>query len=274
MLVGGRGNLSLALQQVYEGQNLRIIGRDTAYKWTTQDAENQIHKDLDSIGIKPDLIINAAGQVNPNASPNELLSLNFHLPKNLERYAHNHGVKLVTFGTVMENLEDLSRSNAYLNSKRLYFEYLAEKVTPDSESLHLQIHTWYGVAVPHRHMFLGQMFSALEKKELFKMSSGNQLREYHNIYDDIDAVQFLLSKNAKGVFEINHGETLSLVEIATSVFDFFKSRNLLKIGSLLTPEYEIIEKKFEPSKFLESVNFRATSQGIITDFQRLLVTQP
>ena len=119
-------------------------------------------------------------------------------------------------------------------------------------------------------MFLGQMLDAIVKKEPFNMSNGTQLREYHNIYDDLNAVKYLLSQNSAGVIQVNHGEVLSLKEIATSIFDSFNALHLLNIGSLNASEHEIMTKKFEPNKLLGTVKFRDSKQGIITDFNRLM----
>lgn len=273
ILIGRKGNLSLALQHEFHAEEIRIVGSDIANRWTSNDGQAQIKIDLEDAGINPRLIINTAGQLNPNTNLSRLLAVNFQLPKNLQLYARTRGIKLVTFGSVMENLDNLSKSNPYLLSKRKYFEFYTEEVLPNTSSLHLQVHTWYGGVAPHPHMFLGQMFSALANKVEFEMSNGIQLREYHNIYDDIAATRYLLKHDAKGIVQINHGESLPLREIAISIFDAFNSRELLKIGALKSSEFEIIEKKFEPSKWVEPITFRETRSGIIADFQRLLEEQ-
>jgi nucleoside-diphosphate-sugar epimerase len=268
MVVGSMGNLSLALQNAYRDEEIRIVGSDLVHNWSYENAEDEIRKDIENFGINPRVIFNAAGLLDPNASLDELLRVNFHLPKNLLLYCNANDIKLVTFGTVMENLDNLSRSNSYLFSKMRYFDFLTKSHIPNEQSLHLQIHTWYGTVVQKKHMFLGQMFSAVKNQEVFNMSSGTQLREYHHIYDDINAVQYLLRRDAKGIVQVNHGDSLSLAEIATSVFDFFNSLHLLEINSLATPEHEILRKEFEFNNLLEPINFRSTIPGIIGDFQQ------
>jgi len=270
MLVGGAGNLSLALQREFRGHEIRVIGSEIANNWTFEGGDKQIKSDLEELGLKPDLILNAAGLINPTSNFSRLMSVNFHLPKNLYTYATRHGIKLVTFGSVVENLECLSRSNPYLLTKRMYFEYLLSKELLSESSLHIQIHTWYGVASYRSHMFLGQMLSALEKKLEFQMSNGLQLREYHHIDDDLKVFRDLLSKDVSGIFEISHGESISLRDIAIAIFDAFDSRELLKIGALKTSEFEVVEKKFERAEWLHSTNFRKTCPGIIADFTRLM----
>lgn len=268
--MGKKGNLSLALQSVLGPNGLHIVGSKIANRWTKNGGEKKIEIDLKNMGVSPSLIINAAGLVNPNIETARLNAVNFQLPKNLKLYSQKSGAKLVTFGTVMENFEEISKSNSYLRSKRNYFEFLSSDDQSNTNSLHLQIHTWYGGESLHAHMFLGQMFSALANKREFEMSSGVQLREYHNIFDDIAAAQFLLEKNVQGILQINHGEALRLKDLATSVFDAFDASNLLKFGRKESSRYEITDEKYKPTEFLKPLNFRKTCPGIIDDFQRLL----
>ena len=270
LVVGRNGNLSLALQRIFQDKDIRVVGSDIAHNWSTDEGVKKIEKDLDKLGIEPNLILNAAGEVDPKANSSKLSNLNFNLPKNLEVYARSCGIKLVTFGTILENLENLAVSNPYLASKRQYLEHFQKVVPGKSHSLHVQIHTWYGLNKPHMHMFLGQIFQSLKTNEPFKMSAGNQLREYHYVYDDLKALQFLMDQEFSGIIQINHGEILSLKEIAFTLFKSFDALHLLKIGSLKTPAHEVIVKKFNPIGILESVEFKPTLPGLIDDFVRLL----
>lgn len=274
VIVGRSGNLSLALQQIYQDADVRVIGSEIAQGWTGEDSQRRIKNDLEDLRIFPNLIINASGEINPRAKFPELLAVNYHLPKNLQDYSQKHGIKLVTFGSIMENLKDITDSNLYLMSKRKYFDYFKKELTLDTNSLHLQIHTWYGLRKPSSSMFLGQMYQALKDKKVFNMSDGTQLREYHNVFDDLKAVQHLLNQNFSGVVQINHGEVLSLKEIAKSIFDSLNSINLLRIGTLSAPEHEVFAKHFQPTELLESIKFRPTTEGLIADFKRLLRDQP
>ncbi len=259
---------------MYLDTEIRIIGSEIAQRWTNEDSLHKVENDLEHLRIFPDLIINAAGEINPKERPSKLLAVNYFLPRNLQDYSQKKGIKLVTFGSILENLEDVANSNPYLMSKRKYFDYFTKEIGFNTNSLHLQIHTWYGVTKPNSDMFLGQIYEALKEKRVFNMSDGNQLREYHNVFDDLNALQHLLNQNAHGVIQINHGEVLSLKEIAKSIFDSFNSTDLLRIGTLKAPKHEIFAKQFQPSEFLESIMFRPTTEGIVEDFKRLLRDQP
>ncbi len=258
---------------MYQDTEIRIIGSEIAQRWTDEDSLNKVENDLEYLKIFPDLIINAAGEINPKARPSKLLAVNYFLPRNLQDYSQRKGIKLVTFGSILENLEDVANSNPYLTSKRKYFDYFEKEISHNTNSLHLQIHTWYGLKMPSNSMFLGQMYQALKDKKVFHMSDGNQLREYHNVFDDLKAVQHLLKQETDGVVQINHGEVFSLREIAKSIFDSFNSTNLLCIGTVSAPEHEVFVKHFQPNALLESIQFRPTIEGLITDFKRLLRDQ-
>jgi dTDP-4-dehydrorhamnose reductase len=273
LLVGKKGNLSLALQRMYRNVDIRIVGSEIAHRWAVKNGDKYIAGDLKRLGINPEVVFNAAGEIDSNSSFENLCNVNFHLPRNLETFSQNLGIKLVTFGTIMENLTELSNSNPYLLSKRRYFEYVTEQLEYNSNSMHLQIHTWYGVANPHKKMFLSQMLQALKERKTFHMSRGNQLREYHDIQDDMVAIQLLLDLKTRGIVQLNHGETLSLKDLATTIFDYFNAQELLKIGSIDTPKHEITTKNFERNILFDSIQFRATKQGVINDFAKLLGEQ-
>jgi hypothetical protein len=216
------------------------------------------------------LILNASGIVNPQIEYAELIEVNFHLPRALHIFAKKYEIKLVTFGSIMENLNDIAISNPYVLSKKKYFEYVQEINAQESTSLHLQFHTWYGGASLQKFMFLGQMFTAIQKGEIFHMSQGNQLREYHHISDDLNVLSYLLNIDAQGVFQINHGESVTLKSLAENVFSEFKVSQLLRLGTLPQPEVDNYQTVFSSSTLLGDQKFRKTVPGIIEYFKFLM----
>lgn len=262
LVVGRHGNLSLAAQRIFGGSKIHVVGSEVARLWCKKDAGELISNYFENLTVRPDLIINASGIVNPQLEFSKLLDVNYHLPLNLNLYSQQSGIKLVTFGTIMENNLEISNSNPYLYSKRKYFEYLLNSKV-ESNSLHLQIHTWYGGDHLHNHMFLGQMYNALTRKISFDMSSGSQLREYHHINDDLAALQLLLELNCYGVYQINHGEAISLRDLAESIFRSYGLLKLLKVNKLKMPQHEILEENFVRERALDSIHFRDTRVGVL-----------
>ena len=270
MLVGTKGVLSSAIQEVFNGESIHIVDQAAAYSWASPTTGNRIAEYVSTLRDKPKLILNASGIVDPTASPEVLINVNYNLPKNLAEFANQNGTKLVTFGTIMENFEDLAVSNPYLSSKKKYYDYFVRSSQQHASVLHLQAHTWYGGNKLKSHMFLGQIFSAIQKRTIFKMSMGKQLREYHHLFDDLCALKHLLNSGAYGVFQLNHGEALSLQEVASHVFSEFNLSELLRIGVLPMSSHENLDATFLPDRLLSEVAFRGTLRGI-TDYMRFLL---
>jgi dTDP-4-dehydrorhamnose reductase len=269
LVVGSQGNLSLATRNLFVQEEIHIVGSEIAKNWCDAQGPNQIDDYVESLQTRPKLIINAAGIVNPLADVSKLVEVNYYLPRNLHIYCKNNNIKLVTFGTIMETNLNLSNSNAYMRSKRMFFDYLRMSNGID-QTLHLQIHTWYGGHRFHDHMFLSQMFKAIKAKTRFQMSSGLQFREYHHISDDLIALKFLLEQEHAGIFQMNHGEAMSLKDLAKSVFEAFDSLGLLEMNKLESPKNEFLTNDFHRNSILDSVYFRDTQRGIVDHFRKLL----
>ncbi len=262
VIIGRRGNLSLAAQSFFREKEIHIVGSEVASEWCSKNGVQAIKNYFDNLEVKPELIINTAGIVNPQVEFSKLLDVNYYLPRNLNLYSQRSGIKLVTFGTIMENNVEISNNNPYLRSKRKYFEHLLN-LGIDMNSLHLQVHTWYGGENFHNHMFLSQIYIALMRKKQFNMSSGAQFREYHHIIDDLAALQLLLEQNCHGVRQINHGEAISLRDLAESIFGAYGLLELLKVDKLKLPDHEILQKKYVRDRALDSIYFRDTRVGVL-----------
>jgi nucleoside-diphosphate-sugar epimerase len=195
------------------------------------------------------------------------------LPTNLVRAAEEFDIKVVTFGSIMENFPEISESNGYLKSKYMYKDFLVRNAGSTSKTLHLQIHTWYGGIRLHKHMFLGQMFEAISKRKPFEMSSGNQIREYHHISDDVRAIRHLVDLDSTGITSLNHGQSHSLKTIAEYVLSSFGVSELLHVGTLPNPTPENFSTNFARPKSLETIVFRDSLPGIANYFQSLIGRQ-
>jgi nucleoside-diphosphate-sugar epimerase len=270
LLIGRHGNLSLAAQNYFRESKIHIVDSEVATAWYAKKGLESIGNYFDNFKVRPELIVNTSGIVNPQAELSKLLDVNYYLPRNLNIFSQRSGIKLVTFGTIMENNLEISNSNAYLYSKRRYFEYLLNQQVDDN-SLHLQVHTWYGGDHFHDHMFLSQIYNALKRKISFGMSGGTQFREYHHINDDLAALKFLLDQKCTGVHQINHGEAISLRDLAEFIFGAYGLLELLKVNKLKIPAHEVLQKKYLRNKALDSIHFRDTRVGVLeyfTEFQK------
>ena len=270
LLLGGSGVLGTAFQEKLNSYQITLVSRENIMKWMSKDGPSHIEAFIEGLSVKPSLIVNAAGMTNPLALESELLAVNYQLPLNLIGVGKRHGVRIVTFGSIMEEIPNSSKSNKYLESKQLFRNFLTSGDVNASNFLHLQVHTWYGGIKLGEHMFLGQLLRAIKETSPFKMSEGRQLREYHHIHDDMKAVVELVSQNSFGIHQINHGEPHSLKVIAEHLLEAFGLNQLLRLGTLPTPIDDNFNFHFARPENLQNVLFRPTLSGLLGDFQERL----
>jgi nucleoside-diphosphate-sugar epimerase len=270
LLLGGSGALGTALQEKFYSHEITLVNRESVMKWMRKDGTSHIEAFIESLSIKPSLIVNAAGMTDPLALESQLLSANFQLPFNLITVGRQYEARIVTFGSIMEEILNSSKSNNYLKSKKLFRDFLTSGDASGSNFLHLQIHTWYGGIKFAEHMFLGQLLRAIKENSPFEMSEGRQVREYHHIHDDMKAVAELISQNSLGIHQINHGEAHSLRVIAEHILGAFGMQQLLHLGALPTPKDDNFNFRFSCSENLEHIQFRPTLSGLLGDFQERL----
>jgi len=271
LLLGGSGVLGHALQEKFHSHEITLVDRGDVMKWMGKDGSSSIEAFIERLPVKPSLILNAAGMTNPLALESELLAANYQLPANLISAGKCNEVRIVTFGSIMEEVPHSSDSNRYLKSKQLFRDFLDSEEAAGSNFLHLQIHTWYGGIKLAEHMFLGQLLRAIHNTSLFEMSQGSQLREYHHVFDDMEAIAELISMNSSGFHQINHGEPYSLKAIAEHILGGFGMQQLLSLGALPTPHGDNFDFHFTRPANLQHIQFRPTLSGIFKDFQERLL---
>ena len=203
-----------------------------------------------------------AGVLDPLADPSELDRVNAQIPINVIKDTRDLNVRIVTFGTILEAVEEIE--NHYVNSKRRLANYVDEIAKCGEHVHHLRIHTVYGGdAFPAPFMFLGHILKALNQQSTFQMTSGRQLREYHHIDDDVIAINTIANSAAIGIREISHGNPIELRELATTIFSRFKQSSRLQIGAISDPKSEIRGRRFQAPLEFSNVSFREASEGCI-----------
>lgn len=265
-VIGSRGRLGNAIYQSYPKERITALDRSVYENWGGSSYRNEISRYFEKI-VKPDSIIFiAAGLLDPKLSQEAHLNVNYLLPKHIIEATSHLGLKVVTFGTIMEEL--VSTQNAYINSKTMLGNYISN--LSNINALHIRIHTLYGVGLPSPFMFLGQLYNSLKNESIFKMSPGNQLREYHHIDDEVEAIHTLINNNANGCFNLSHGQSVKLKDIANYIFKEFHLENILSIGAYPEPKddnYGIISHR--PAA-LNSIEFRDTLPNILIYLKKML----
>ena len=257
-LIGGRGRLGTSIKKIFNNEDLIVLERRIYEEWFRPEKINDIRSVLNINPSKSeDIIMVLSGAMNPKEDREHLFNVNYELPKNIIKANEGSNNKIVTFGTIMEDLSP--EANNYIASKKKLSKFIDNT---SAKTLSVKIHTLYGGEAPNPFMFLGQIFHSLKNNIDFKMSSGDQLREYHHIDDDSKAIMELLRQDLTGKEVISHGEAISLKDLAKIIFKKFDMVDNLKIGSLPDRIKENYDIYFAKNPLLNNVVFRDTADGV------------
>ena len=221
-------------------------------------------------------VIFANGLTDPSLSSVDLLESNTSFPLRVIAAAQCfENLRFLTIGTVMEAQIAPDFHNAYVVSKAKLSEFAsrAGKQTLRGRILHLRLHTLYGDAPPHPHMFLGQILASIREGRPFAMSSGKQYRQYHHADDVSRAILALTERErlSETCLQLNSAETFQLQIIARSIFKEFGCEALLKVGLLSGLAGEIENNPNYVPTFQESDRiFRPTISGIVSCLRKQL----
>jgi len=260
-VIGGRGRLGKAIARQYGPGEAVCVERTVYQDWTEQHAQASIDAFFAPLAGKDATVFVTSGLLDPKLSPDDIWKVNVELPCNIVEAGCRHGVRVTTFGTVMEAL--LADHNPYVRSKVALGRYIADKAAAGAVVSHVRVHTLYGGGAPSPFMFLGQLFAALEQGTPFKMTLGKQLREYHHVDDDARAIRHLDEAGTTGVLDLSHGAPVSLADLAQAVFGAFGAPGQLHIGALPEPREENYGTVFARSPLVAQLPFRDTLPAVV-----------
>ncbi|CAN2230960.1 NAD-dependent epimerase/dehydratase family protein [Candidatus Planktophila dulcis] len=262
IILGVKGNLARAINNYYP--NSIQVTRSEFIQWP--EKPNQLEDFLSKLGIEPRncIILNCAGITDTDADLKEIKFVNSSLPIFLAEKSVEIGFKLATFGTVMEHFPKYSKSNRYLNSKLAYFEEYTSREDWKRQNIHFQMHTLYGGSHVKPEMFLGQIFNSIVLQKSFKMTGGDQIREYHHVDDVVRAIGHFIDRGTTSTHHISQGNPLRLVDLATAIFKEFNSINLLHIAAQSADINDNRNVVFRKTEDLEGIDFRESIEGVIS----------
>jgi nucleoside-diphosphate-sugar epimerase len=262
-VIGGRGRLGQALTSHLPAESTVTLDRSAYATWTQAGAADSVVRFFEPFAAKDRVIFVAAGVTDPKLSPDDHDRVNLILPQNIIEGASRSGIRVITFGTIMEEIVGRSAGNPYFASKLRLSEYIQDASSRSADVLHVRIHTLYGGGPPDRFMFLGQLLEAIQRQETFKMSAGTQLREYHHIDDEVRAISVLANSGITGAIDLSHGAPVRLRELATYVCDRFGCLNRLQIGAISSSSTDNYDRLFEPPLILREIGFRETLSSVV-----------
>ncbi len=202
---------------------------------------------------RPCDVLFASGLTDPAAGAALLRQSNVEFVQKIVDASQGADARFLTFGTIQEHFPELCATNPYLESKLelgrwMVLQSKASKLR--GRFLHLRLHTVYG-GEPKPHMFIGQIVRSLQDQTVFRMSAGDQLREYHHADDVALGVWNLLQRDwrelADPVLDMNSGQPLRLADLARTIYREFEASDLLDVGALARPPQENTQKVFPRS---------------------------
>ena len=268
-VIGGRGRLGRAVCASRPATEIVALEREVYERWWQSDAGASIARYFDR--AEPgSVVLVVSGVLDPSLPRAEHQRVNVELPARIIEGACAAGLRVVTFGTVMERL--LEHPNAYIATKADLGRLAAERAAAGDPVTHLQLHTLYGGGEPAPFMFLGQLCRALREGRPFEMSPGRQLREYHHVNDDVAAMHAVLAAGAKGVTALSHGAPCTLRDLATHVFASLERLELLRIGARSEPPDDNYATVLPRPRALEHIHFEPALQGVTAYVRSVLAS--
>jgi nucleoside-diphosphate-sugar epimerase len=270
VVLGARGRLGHALISALGDQNVLAPERSTYQRWAERDGAAAVAQFFTGQRL-PDraTIFIATGILDPGL-PQELHhSVNVRLPENVILGTAKLNVRVVSFGSVMEQLLIPDKANAYIRSKITLGQRVGELAEAGSDAVHIRMHTLYGGGPPPAYMFTGQIRHAMQTDTVFAMTGGNQLREYHHVGDECRAIVALAANHRPGIATLSHGAPIRLKDMAEHVFKAFGKSHLLKVGALPEPPADNYSTVFPQSVNAHGIAFRDTLPAV-TQWMRSL----
>jgi nucleoside-diphosphate-sugar epimerase len=141
-------------------------------------------------------------------------------------------------------------------SKRKFHDFILDQGATYNWN-HFQLHTLYSEDLPKPHMFLGQMLDAIRANETFRMSSGNQLRQFHHTSDVVKAViSSMPSVEGNSINQVAGGDSIRLIDLAIRVFSEIGAFENLEVGALSDQENEVYDRSYSNLESLIMSEFR------------------
>jgi nucleoside-diphosphate-sugar epimerase len=264
-VLGARGRLGSAIAASSELGDTVALDRSIYTHWAREGAAGDVARYFEkTVGQKAaGHVFVATGITDPSRSQEEHHSVNYVLARNVVEGAYECGLRIMTFGTVMETIAGERSENPYFASKVRLGNFVGEFSAKYGDALHVRTHTLFGGRLPEDFMFLGQMRNAITRGVRFDMSDGLQLREYHHIDDEVKAIAKFIQSNARGVVELSHGSSFRLRDLAIYVFKAFDCPDSLNVGAMPTSRHENFDFVFPRSPLLGELQFRDTFPAVV-----------
>jgi nucleoside-diphosphate-sugar epimerase len=265
VILGSTGLIGSAWQR-YQPTSV-IVDRTIIENWFSDQATDSLGNFFEDLPKDREIELHFCfGNTNSTENLDRLMQINCHWPLLIARQALMRNFRIVTYGSA---LEIFGIRNNYFETKRAFAAELG-KLESRNRWTNVHLHTLYSDSRPRPHMFLGQIYSALQNSSSFSMTSGKQLREFHHVDDDIRIIESALRSNFNPNLEISHGRPTELVQVAKYLFDSFNLGQLLRVNSYPDNPNDNYTKIFLANPIQGGVSHREPLSTLQSIFARLL----
>ena len=259
-IIIGTGVLAQAIHSNSDLYQSKLIKRETYTSWYKSRDTTVIENYFNSLESEKIEVYLCFGATNSKISKEEMLLANYELPLFILNSVQKFANKIITFGTIQELLNtDL---NNYTKSKHEFSKKIQTENWLDGKLLHVRLHTVYGSRSLKQETFIGQIVEHISNSSKFKMSSGQQIREYHHINDIAQILEKILEMKLEGPVDISSGQPLKLGTLANYIFEQLNLRNLLLINENDRVLGENYDKVFEPNHVIKTYKFIEPLNGV------------
>lgn len=259
-IIGSSGRLANAIYEEFQSESPVRIGRHDYLKWLDL-SRDELEKYFRSNLPPQSKLFITAGIVDKETAQKEIEQINILLPIKIIEACKNLDIIVVTIGSISEHFKLLNDS--YIKSKKELTSYI-ENNDDLQNHLHVRLHTLYGgKTYPHPKMFLGKLFESIQNHSRFRMSSGQQLREYQHIDDVAKAIRLKLNKYQFGIWDLNMGNPIKLLDLAEAVFHSYDLSELLHISIEKDLDGDNLTYVFPETLSPLGLEFREPIQGVI-----------
>lgn len=245
---------------------VRSIEKIKKYDWYNN--VKYIVKDLKSISkndleqINPDIVYHLAWSNLPNYQ--DPVHIKKNLPEQLSflrAFAQSGLKKIIISGSCLEyglkegllNEDDsLKPTTSYGLSKVSIYSMLKDlKLKYNFDFIWYRIFYVYGCNQNPKSLYPSLLRAIKNKDRIFKMSHGNQVRDFIHINDVINYFLMPLKTDMNGVFNISSGEGVRVKDFVRKIIDSYNSDLKIDFGYYEVPDYEPLNFWGNTRKFKE-----------------------
>lgn len=279
LVTGGSGYLGkeLVIKLKSAGYQVYTISKnttetDTDFSFSLSD-ERKLIKTVSS--IKPNVVFHLAANINRNRDSNLYSGLiednvmgTLNLLKSLQDF-HCHLIYTSTGEVYGNNCSPFNEEmipdpvSPYSSTKLMAEELIRTFCkTSNIDYTIFRLFNFYGGDMPE-HFFISQMVNTLLRKENFKMTAGEQVRDFIHINDLTDALMKSVCRNElyNDIFNLCSGKNITIKEIANMVVKIVGTDAEIDAENLPYRENEIMEMLGNPDKLRSKMGDLA-----VTDF--------